>query len=274
MCTRSAFIALAFLVFGNHSAFAQQDYSRPAGSCFLQIKGGSGATFYRVCVSPTGNLTRLESPLGVEHLNQGDAVDGWAVCREDGWSNAWDFDAGREGELESNTGEYRIKQPNGPGTLPLYIYHTLWAGLTVEQRISRQTVERELTVTMIVKNTSTVSIPGIVLYRMIDPDVDGNWQDDLWATTADSVLVTDGGLPGRGVSLTAGTRSIRHQASAGIFGSVHNGDQGGDAACYQDGVAGGAIARAAGDYVASVGYFIGTLKPGYSKTVTFIYRVF
>jgi hypothetical protein len=211
-------------------------------------------------------------------LNIGQAVEGWGLCREDGWSNASDFDAGREGEGNFGGGINATwyKQPNGLNTLPFTVYHDVFPGLRVEHHFTRNTTEREITIKMVVKNIGTATVPFITLHRMLDVDAGGTWGDDLWVKTADSVAVVDSGSPGRGVMLEAGTRNVPHLTDAGGYGGFHDISKGGEYACdmFTGNPAGGAVSSRASDYVALATYSIGTLRPGYSKTVTFIYRAF
>jgi hypothetical protein len=281
-----AVVSSAFLLLGTPS-FAQlspqdEPESRiPAGPCFLTMTGGSGVTAFKACLSPTGNLTRFASG-GVEHLDVQHAIEGWALCRYfdngDGsgsWRNGVDIDAGREDAEDVFATTYT--QPNGPNTFPFTIYTDLLSenDLRLTQMFSRNTSTGTVSIKMNVKNIGTTTTSDIGLQRMMDVDADGTWAEDVAVKGRDFVIVTSKSGTGRGVMLTADTKSTPHRAAIGYIEGAqlsHNDDAcnvGRDLSVGQN-----PDGRTPGDYVAAVIYELGRIRPGYSKTVVFTYRAF
>jgi hypothetical protein len=285
-----AVVASGLLLLGTTS-FAQigpplpeddAQHPNPAGPCFLTMTGGSGVSAFKAHLSPTGNVTRFASG-GVEHLDVQHAIEGWALCRffdipddpaSGGWRNGVDIDAGRENAEDVFATTYT--QPNGPNTFPFTVYtYLLTEGdLRLTQMFSRNTRTGTVSIKMNVKNIGTTTTPHIGLQRMMDVDADGTWWEDVAVKGRDFVIVSSQGGTGRGVMLTADTKSTPHRTAIAVVEGAQNSED--DGACDvgrgekgwdRDG-------RAPGDYAAAVVYELGRIRPGYSKTVVFTYRAF
>src|SRR5262249_33092165 len=88
------------------------------------------------------------------------------------------FDAGL---AQDGWGAPTVSQPSGPGTLPLVVTRTSEDGrVQLTQTFTRNVAERGVDVKMDVKNLSAVPLPGVLLDRYFDADVDGWACDDFW----------------------------------------------------------------------------------------------
>jgi hypothetical protein len=126
----------------------------PETELFTCAESGSRKTYFKVCVSDTGNVTLLKSPLGMEHIRVHDSgltlhrntLEGYGVCWEDlsgccdtqgDFQGAYDFgnyyDPKKEPcqpghDCPHDDWSYRwkpvhkIEQPNGAGTFPLWVF--------------------------------------------------------------------------------------------------------------------------------------------------------
>jgi hypothetical protein len=121
-----------------------------APQCFTS---GSDATFLKVCITERGNISHFEAPAGKVHLQ---TREGYILC-----SNFFEtrgvhgFDAGT---AELGWTAPTVTQPGGPGTFPLIITRNSFDGLVqLKQTFKVIPAEREVYVTMAVKNRSTVA---------------------------------------------------------------------------------------------------------------------
>jgi hypothetical protein len=187
-----------------------------SGTCFSTFASGTGANALAVCISDHGNIVRWTTPAGVEHSIKN---DGYVLCSQGrvapivhGW------DAGIS--TEDGFGPPVIHQPNGPNTLPLDITRTTDDGVfQLEQRFSRDTTEKDLTITMTVTNVDSTSRSGVKLGRYfgMSPNHLNNSPNNASATS-DSVFLWDDpdqpfvDPPGLvyGVMLTALSYNILH----------------------------------------------------------------
>src|SRR5215218_1350251 len=170
---------------------------------------GTGADFLGVKVSNHGNLLSFESPAGQEAVFTG--REGYALCS--GPSTVHGHDTGG---VEEGFGTPKFKQPN-PGKFPLTITRKTTDGqLQLKQVWSKpDAIEKDVTLTITVKNISSGPIPDVDLARSGDFDVGTSGQDQ-GAGTNDSVWQWDDlsransePTPG-GVMLTALTLGTPH----------------------------------------------------------------
>jgi hypothetical protein len=164
---------------------------------------GSGPTYMKICISQHGNVTKFESPQGVNHMRVYAPGAGIANCDLEGYGLNWggefsesDFiDAGHYegnavGQQCNFPGDdyydwqepYLIEQPNGPNTFPLRIYRkTDLLNILLKQEFTRDTTERELTVKMTL--TLGLSTEWVVLGRIMgfaNPGWTGNRSHVAW----------------------------------------------------------------------------------------------
>lgn len=261
------------LLIGCSMSAAAQDEQPPrlaAGECFLSMKGGSGVTAFKACLSRSGNLTRFATG-GVEHLDVGDVAEGWRVCqwtRGDENGNpgfqqvAQDLDAGRDDDCCTD-----VLQPNGPNTFPFTTLGQIGDTLRLTQFFSRNTAAGTVTIKMRLTNLTGRTSPEITIQRWVDIDADGTPDDDLLVTGHNFALFTSSVGTGRGVMLTGDTASYPRGAAVARWNDTENFDE---FNCGPDESAGAQPA----DQVGLVSYSLGKIKAGSSKTVSFTYRAF
>jgi hypothetical protein len=218
----------------------------------------------KICLSDRGNLVQFESPAGFEHLRVSAVGEGYAVCSGAGTHG---FDAGF---AEQGFGPSTIIQPNGPNTFPLTITRDTTNGVfRLKQQFTRDTTEKDVTVTMTLTNRSASPVSGVNLTRYFDGDIDNSFSGNRYAHTADSVWGWSDGS-GQGLMLTALTFNISHSAGVEAFPNWDPFSGGGAQLCHS----GGATPSSPGNFVGRVNYSLGTIAAGGSKTVKVLYRRF
>jgi hypothetical protein len=217
-------------------------------SCF---QSGSGATFYRPCVTTGGNVS-IEAPSGVQHIG---GLEGYGLCSNTGYV----YDAKIPG---SGFGAPTISQPNGPNTFPLSIARS-GGGWRVTQTFARDATQREFNITFAVKNTTASAKTSVEFIRFFDGDIDGDFADDTYDRSLDAVW----GRDVHGVALQAVSLATTHFAEIQAFTSLSNGLAAG--VCSTTPVAGPVV----GDYSGAVRYTFSSIAAGATKTVKFTYRV-
>jgi len=287
---RFVLATLVFVVFPL-SAFAQQEFpeqvvphDHPPDDCYTTLKSGSGATYTKVCISSTGNITSYESPAGVEHIRVLWVIEGYRVCHgptdNDGdgliEQGAPSFDSGvwEHGFVgEEEGGAARIYQPNGRNTLPLRITRYGDPRLRIVQEFFWRTWNygpAELYISIKVYNDGRVTVPGVSIQRFFDGDIDGSWANHAYATRSSALLFNPSG---NGLSLSAGILDKAHHAGVGGFTTTQGLVEEGTAPqCNAGEDADGSPHP--GDKIGVVTYTVGDILPGRVKSVAFIYRRF
>lgn len=247
---------------------AQEDSSPQTNNCFEDFFLGSGPNYFRVCVSPHGNLPFVWSPAGYQHISPpGD--EGYVVC---GTGVATAYDAG---PAESGWQASGITQPGGAHTYPLIITRQSVDGkLELKQTIDINLAEKEILITMALKNISGAQITDVKLARYFNGDISrynlGGTQNfpDIYDRDADSVWGKDDGAgPGHhSLTLAALTLGQSHTAAVETFADYNNTRS----TCTPVAVA--TVPTSPGDYTGRLTYNLGTLNAGATKTVKFIYR--
>jgi len=161
------------------------DVSIQSTTVKASFASGSGPDFFGVKVSDHGNLLSFQSPQGQEAVVAG--REGYALCTGTGFA----VGGHDTGDTEENFGAPKFSQPN-PGKFPLTITRNTTDGaLQLKQVWSKpDATEKDVTVTMTVKNISNAAIFDIVLSRSGDFDV-GTSALDQGARTSDSVWQWD-----------------------------------------------------------------------------------
>jgi hypothetical protein len=242
---------------------------RPQGerrvSCFSTHTSGTGTTFMKICLSVDGNLVNFESPAGFKHLEAGDFGEGYAVCSSAGTHG---YDAGF---AEGGFGPAIVMQPNGPNTFPLTIIRDTLDGIfRLQQQFSRDTTEKDVTITMTLTNLSAIARSSVHLTRYFDGDIDNSVNGDYYARVADSVSAWENS--GHGLMLTALTFNVAHSAGVQTFATWNPLAEGGGGAKACG--AGGTSPAFPGDFVGRVDYSLGTLAGSATRTVRVVYRRF
>jgi hypothetical protein len=229
---------------------------------------GAGAQFFRFCVSPHGNVLSLLSPAASKQLN---LAEGYVACGT-GAANA--FDAGA---VESGWGAATATQPGGPKTLPLTIKRQSTDGkFELTQTFDWNPAQKEITITMLLKNISAGSLASVKLARYFDGDLSNDPNDDLYDEDADSSWGTDSGAGAGhyGVSLTTLNFAVAHSTVVESFADFGPANAGGAQTAKTCTPIAQSVPTAPGNFVGRATYTLGTLAAGASKTVKLLYRRF
>ena len=243
-----------------------QDTTCPAAQTFTF---GNGQNLFKFCISTHGNVQRLFSP---GNYRQVDTTEGYVACGT-GAANA--FDAGF---TESGWGAATAIQPGGANTFPLTIKRQTTDGkFELKQTFEWNTLEKEILITMVLKNISAGSITNVKLARYFDGDLNStdaviDDSDDIYDANSDSVWGRDSGT-GAGhheLMLTALAFAVSHTTAAETFSDFN------PAGAVQTGRTCTPIPRSVptvpSDSVGRVTYNIGTMAAAASKTVKVLYR--
>src|SRR5215216_3528958 len=190
------------------------DLSIQSTTVKASFASGSGKNFLGVKVSNHGNLTSFESPAGQEQVFGG--REGYTLC-SGGGPVVHGHDTGL---VEGGFGAPTFAQPNGAGTFPLTVTRNTTDGKFKLTQVwaTPDAGEKDVTVTMTVKNLSSSTINNVFLSRGGDFDV-GNASSDRGALTGDSAFLWDDRIgptnqaedtPATGLQLTALTFATSH----------------------------------------------------------------
>lgn len=222
-------------------------------SCF---QSGSGATFFRPCVSVHGNVYSIQAPSGVEHINIGGVFEGYGICSNTGYV----YDAGA---TESGFGAQTISQPNGPNTFPLSIVRS-GGGWRVTQTYARDATQREFNITMAVKNTTTSSKTNVLINRFFDGDIDNDPFNDIYDASLDAVW----GREVHALALQSVSLATTHFVSIESYPELSGNLAGGVCS-----IPNNAGPTAPGDWAGVSTYSFSSIAAGATKTVKFTYRI-
>lgn len=247
---------------------------------FTCSESGAGSAYFKVCASDTGNITLFKSPWGMEHIRVGDpyssegALEGFMVCRHDanrpssGYVASY-YDAGnyyprldnRPAKIAGWNKPYRIDQPGGAKKFPLTIYRRTSDGIfELKQGFSINAAEREVTITMTLTNKSKQTQQDVSVVRLVDMDIDNGGYDDAFHQGQTSVVQFNQDPGGAIVSLRAATKLPVGFAGLGVGGGDY----------YE--MCGGST-RWRAEAIDGLAYSLGSIAPGASRTVRFVYSV-
>src|SRR5664279_1736544 len=141
--------------------------------CQSTFTSGNGPTFMEFCVTQNGNVTEFQSPVGVEHIREGDIVEGYGICDFTNLTRYFDWaDGGDSGNWLNAV----RTQPHGANTFPLKITRTTSDGIfTLTQTFTQNTAERIVKIAMSLKNNTAIP-RDFALVR--DADIDANNAND------------------------------------------------------------------------------------------------
>jgi hypothetical protein len=221
--------------------------------CFSSHREGSGKNAFYVCLSYDGNVTSLESPAGAQHL----AGEGYAVC------SGTDVHGHDRGDVESGLGPPTVAQPKGPNSFPLTIIRVTADGaFELKQTYAYDSAEKDLTITMSLKNRSPSTRPRTRLSRYFDGDLGGDAGDDIYARTADSLFGFEAG--GGGLSLTTRSATLAHESIVETGAAWGQGAAPTAAGCDASAEA---TPTGTGNFVGRITHDFGDVKAGSTKTV-------
>lgn len=150
-------------------------------TCSSTYTSGFEDSFFQWCLTGNGNIAQWKAP--VEHIRVGSVLEGYQVC--DVTPNVAYFDYA---QFESGNWKTAIlMQPNGPNTFPVTVKRTTADGnFTLTQKFAQDIAKRIVTITMIIKNNTTVH-HEVNVYRFADLDIGGaltntfdNGVDSAW----------------------------------------------------------------------------------------------
>jgi hypothetical protein len=223
----------------------------------------SGPQFLGVRVSNHGNMISFESPSGAEAVFAG--REGYAVCSADGNT----VEGHDTGDVEAGFGPPSFVQPTA-GKFPLTVTRNTTNGrFQLKQLWSvPDSMEKDVTVTMTLKNISSAPITDVLISRSGPFDVSVN-SIDQGARTRDSAWqwddVSSFDSPPVGLMLTTFARSTPHQTyiqPEGDWNATRTGCLPGTSLT---------TPTAAQDLASRVVVDVGNLRPGESTTVRFQY---
>jgi hypothetical protein len=252
-------LGLAALLAAN-SAFAQQ--SEQPSAPVVEASTNCFATFaigtITYCVSEHGNIARLTSPAAApEHIRIGVIREGYAVCGATvaGGAPQVAYDSGN---VEAGwQAAVTIVQPGGANTLPLCITRRTNSNLEVQQCFSHVANEKEIVVTMTVRNVSGATRYNVMMDRYFDGDIAGTAGNDRYTRSLDAGWA-DEGLHGLALRDINGVFAPAHTTAVHTFVGFNA------ATCNQATIA---TPTALGDYVGRLSYQFGNLLANASRTV-------
>jgi hypothetical protein len=264
---RPALAAIAALAAASSLAStASAKPSVPASAvsaCFSHFAAGSGDTYIGACVGARGNLVSLESAPGVNHLGA-EGGEGYVVCDGIGTTHGYDVDT----YGASGFGPATVAQPNGPNTFPLTITRTTTDGIfRLTQKYALEAANRDVKITMVVKNITGAVRTGVQVFREADLDVGGSSADDVFAATWRTLFA----LPSNSthddavlVDSVGANYAVAYVNSFAAWNGVAK------STCTPSATAG---PTAPGDYAGSMGFSLNTLQPGGSGTANVRYAI-
>lgn len=243
------------------------DVSIQSTTAKASFVSGKGANFLGVKVSTHGNLTSFESPANQEAVFDGN--EGYVLCTGEG-ATVHGHDTG---PVEGGFGTPTFSQPTA-GAFPLTVTRNTKDGKFQLKQVWNKpdAAEKDVTLTMTLKNRSSGTLSGVTLARTGDYDV-GTGSTDRGALTGDSTWQWDDfratDSPPVGLMITALSFGIPHSQSIDIqsfwsdptnptrddcFGASENTPTG------------------EGDWAMRMIYLLGDLGAGQSKTVKLSYE--
>jgi hypothetical protein len=244
-------LAAGFL-FVSAAAFAQQPAvsAETTSSCTHTFSKGG----FSYCVNAHGNMPSFIGPAGFEHVRLGIVVEGYELCSAT-FSHGYDV-----GSSESAWGATALI--SGPTSTGVGYSRTTADGrFRIEHTFKMDTAEHDVTLTVKVINISSVTMTQVAYTRFIDIDAANNNTNDMWTNSRDEIEAVDI-VQRRGMSINAITFDTAHFTGVVPFaaltpncGVAHFGSNGD-----------------IGDNMALIQYTLGTMGPGQSKTVKYVYK--
>jgi hypothetical protein len=236
-----------------------------SATAYKTFTSGAGDTLFKWTISTHGNLIRLESPAGFEHMASGVVGEGYVVSMSTSIGAVRYFDAAFS-EGTGCSGNVRSWSPtvfetNASANGTTLIRDTCDGAWRLTQTFLRNPANHELTITMTLHNLTAFNYTGVTLDRYFDGDLDNDNSDDSYWRTFDSVSGRDGILDN--LSLTAISFDVPHTTAihsfAGWNPSVTN-------------QASLASPTGSGDFVGRVSYSLGTINASAQKIVKVLYK--
>ena len=145
---------------------------------------------FRCAISESGNLSRLETPAGQEHIFVGTPAEGYAVCQP---ANTYADFGSFTGASVGWGAPSCIAGPCGGGagssvTIRRISTDGRWQ---VDQKWTRDSAERDVTVQMTLVNRTAVAQAGVQILRYADTEVSNTPSADFWEKSNVAVTAVD-----------------------------------------------------------------------------------
>jgi hypothetical protein len=256
----AALLAVATLIFDP----VMPRRSESAGGCTHVVKNsGAGASKFRVCVSAAGNIIEFETPAGDTLINP-TFYEGYHLCSDSiiAYDHSVNFVVG-------------FGAPTLTDSLPVTINRTTSDGVfTVTQIFQPDSTEKDLKVTMKVKNNSAVTQTEVGIGRGWDAgtgltDLESGWVSQA-SPRSPAYSVTMFYHPGAAAALTLTALSTTpRNISLAEYNTYWQLVRGTGYMCqFNDHLS--SLEKA--DFFAWASYHLGSIAPGATKTVIFNYR--
>jgi hypothetical protein len=261
MIIRALVLALVAIVITLSPAAAQKEGGNESSTCISTQTSGSGEALFATCVTNTGNVTKFVTPSGVSNLHG----DSYAICDQEtgaGMSLARAYS--REGNIELN-----FAAPSSHTTTS-NVRKTADGRYTLTQSFARDAPEKQLVITMTLKNNGPGPVTNVRIARFVDIDAGGNAIGDVFSKSLDSVTGVEA-TPGQEHGMMVGvlTPEISHVTQIVSYSDFSTAEY-----KYCAPTAPYASPTTDGDWVAFVRFDLGTMAAGASRTVKLFYRRF
>ncbi len=225
-----------------------------ATNCRLSRTNGSGVTAFNWCFSDDGNVVSIEHSEGLEHVNNGTITEGFCLAAA---SSVRGITYG----TDPNVG---LEPPTYPSSTRIQ-HKTIDGEFRIEQRFVQSAGGKEVIIIMKVVNISSSPINDVFLTRFIDPDMSNTTSDDMFIAASRSVAALEPGS----TRLELIPKTENFNANSLIYADFLP-ELDGD--CY-DATADNLDEVGPADRSMGVHYQLGTIFPGSSKTVRFVYHI-
>jgi len=137
-------------------------------TCSSTYTSGFEDSFFRWCLTANGNIAEYQSPN--EDIRVGAILEGYQICDVTPNVAYFDYAQQESGNWKAAT----LIQPHGPDTFPVTVKRITADGhFTLTQKFAQDTDKRILTITMMIKNNTTVH-HDVFVYRYADLDINGS----------------------------------------------------------------------------------------------------
>lgn len=228
-------------------------------------KSGSGETFFETCVSDTGSVPIFRTRAGgPDHISS----DGYMICDSatggPDTARAWS-----RGGTESNFSSPTSK------TATSNVRTTADGRYRLTQSFTRDAVEKQMIITMTLKNLGPGAMSRVWLQRYIDADADGV-SANIYMKGQDSILATSG-HDNYGLVMGVLTPDVSHETAVSTYSDFNTYEHDD---CFADFIEWCpacpplSTPTSSGDYVGYIRFNLGPLAAGASETVKIYYRKF
>jgi hypothetical protein len=236
-------------------AAAKSEYESSA--CVSTQTSGSGDKLFATCVTDTGNVGKFITPSGVENLN----IDSYVICDDETGGVFGSRAYNKLGHTEANLA------PPTTRTATSNVRKTADGRYLLTQAYSRDATERQLIVTITLKNLGPGPVSGVFFQRVADMDAGGS-TGNVFVETNDTVAAYNPAT-GEGMMMGVLTSELAHVTFVKPYADYNaNG--------FDDCTASGAAATptTSGDWVGAVRFFMGDMAAGAARTVKIFYQRF